>query len=171
MKALIVILSIVALLAISMLTVTISAYVKELNLFNSGWIGPKYFSFNLESSDSTKKLAPGESAEYRFTVSNNDSSGVSQVPLHVSIEIDYPAQLAGTGSILAELYLDGSVLASDTGSGFLAVMGATLPGGEATTDTYTLKLTWLDTDLKALGVMVDEDFEPSDINIRVSGYQ
>jgi len=171
LKPLIVVLSLLAVIAVSMLSVTLSAYVKELQLFGSGWVGPKYFAFDIDSDGSTKNLAPGESVSYDFNVSNFDDSGVAQVPLHVSIEIDYPAQLAGTGSIQADLYHGGSLLASDTGTGSLAATGETLPANSATTDSYTLSLTWIDSDMVMLGDMVNETFDPSTINIKVSAYQ
>ena len=171
LKPVFVVLSLLAVLAVSMLGITLSAYVKEVQLFGSGWLGPKYFAFDIDSNGEARSLAPGGSVDYNFTVRNHDGAGVSQVPLHVSIEISYPEQLAGTGVIQADLYREGSMLASDTGSGSLAVTGATLPAGTATTDGYTLKLTWLDMDMDLLGEMVDNNFEPSDVNIRVSGYQ
>jgi hypothetical protein len=171
LRPLIVILSLLAVIAVSMLSVTLSAYVKELQLFNGGWVGPKYFAFNIDSDGSTKSLAPGESVSYNFSVCNFDGSGVAQVPLHVSIEIAYPPQLAGTGVIRADLYHGGTQLASDTGSGSLAVTGVTLPANSATTDSYTLTLTWLDSDMVFLGDRVNESFDPSTINISVSGYQ
>ena len=164
-------LSLFAVIAVSMLTVTLSAYVKQVQLFGDGWLGPKYFAFDIDSNGETKSLAPGEAISYDFFVRNFDGDGVAQIPLHVAIEIEYPAQLAGTGLIQADLYHDESKLASDAGSGTLAVTGATLPAGSATTDTYTLKLTWVDSDLEYLGDLVSESFDPSTINITVSGYQ
>lgn len=170
-KPLIVVLSFLAVISVSMLGVTLSSYVKQLQLFGEGWVGPKYFAFEVDSSGTQQSLAPGETVTYDFTVSNYDGQGVAQVPLHVSIEIDYPTQLAGTGAILAELYYNGTVLASDTGSGFLTAAGSTMPANTATTDTYSLKLTWQNADMVLLGDIQSTLFDPSSINIRVSGYQ
>ncbi len=170
-KALMVVLSLMAMIAVSMLGVTMSSYVKELQLFGDGWMGPKYFAFDMDSSGDMQDLAPGETVDYDFSVRNFDNNGVTQVPLHVAIEIDYPAQLAGTGVIQSELLQGGSALASDLGNGKLAATGSTMPANTATTDTYTLSLTWLDSDLQLLGDMVSTVFDPSDINIRVSAYQ
>lgn len=171
LKLVIVVLSLLAVIAVSMLSVTLSAYVKELQLFGGGWVGPKYFAFDIGNDAGTKSLAPGETVSYDFSVSNFDGNGVAQVPLHVSIEIAYPAQLAGTGAIRADLYHGGSLLASDTGSGSLAATGETLPANSATTDSYTLSLTWIDSDMTLLGDKVGETFDPSTISISVSGYQ
>lgn len=170
-KPLIVVLGFLAVISVSMLGVTLSSYVKQLQLFGDGWVGPKYFAFEVDSSGTQQGLAPGETVTYNFTVSNHDSSGVAQVPLHVSIEIDYPAQLAGTGAILAELYYNGTVLASDAGTGLLTAAGATMPANTATTDTYSLKLTWQNADMVLLGDIQSTIFDPSSISIRVSGYQ
>ncbi len=170
-KPLLAVLSLLAVIAISMLGITLSAYVKELQLFSDGWLGPKYFAFESESDGGTKSLAPGESVTYDFTVRNYDDSGVAQVPLHVSIEIDYPGQLAGNGALQAELLREGLLLASDLGTGSLAVTGTTLPAGIATIDHYTLKLTWVDSDMVYLGDIQSNDFDASVISIRVSGYQ
>ena len=170
-KSIMVILGLMAVIAVSMLTVTLSSYVKQLELFGGGWMGPKYFAFDVDSNGSAQDLAPGESVSYDFDVRNFDDNGVTQVPLHVAIEIDYPVQLADTGTIQADLYQSGSLLASDSGSGTLAATGSSMPANTATTDTYTLTLTWVDSDLVALGEQVSTIFDPSDINIRVSGYQ
>lgn len=170
-KPIVIILSILAVIAVSMLGMTISAYVKQINLFSGGWVGPKYFAFEIDSSGETKSLAPGESVNYVFNVSNFNEEGAAQVDLHVSIEIEYPAQLAGTGVIKADLYKDGNLLKSDTGSGALAVTGSTLPGGTQTTDQYILKLTWQDMDMNYLGEIKGNEFDASDINISVSAYQ
>ncbi len=170
-KGIIVVLSLLTMIAVSMLGVTLSSYVKELQLFGSGWLGPKYFAFELDSDGGTKSLAPGEAVDYDFYVRNYDANGTAQVPLHVSVEITYPAQLAGSGAIKAELYREGSFLASSTGTGSLNVTGNTLPANSATTDHYTLKLTWVDADLTLLGTMVSQTFDSSTINISVSGYQ
>jgi hypothetical protein len=171
MKSLMVVLSLMAIIAVSMLSVTLSSYVKQLQLFGDGWMGPKYFAFDVDSVGNAQNLAPGETVSYDFDVRNFDDNGVTQVPLHVAIEIDYPVQLADTGVIQADLYQSGSHLASDSGSGTLAATGATMPANSATTDTYTLTLTWLDSDLTYLGDNVSTVFDPSDISIRVSGYQ
>lgn len=170
-KALMVILSLMAIIAVSMLGVTLSSYVKELQLFGDGWMGPKYFAFDMDSGGEMENLAPGETVTHDFSIRNFDDNGVTQVPLHVAIEIDYPAQLAGTGTIRAELLQGGTVLATDLGNGTLAATGATMPANSATTDTYTLSLTWLDSDLVILGDMVSMVFDPSDVSIRVSAYQ
>lgn len=170
-KPLIVVLSFLAVIAVSMLGITLSSYVKQLQLFGEGWVGPKYFAFEVDSNSSQQSLAPGETVTYDFSVSNHDNQGVAQVPLHVSIEIDYPTQLAGTGAILAELYYNGTVLTSDTGTGFLTAVGATMPANTSTTDIYSLKLTWQNADMVLLGDIQSTIFDPSSIDIRVSGYQ
>ena len=170
-RPIVIVLSILLVIAVSMLGVTLSSYVKQLSLFNSGWIGPKYFAFNIDSAGDTKSLAPGESVSYDFNVRNYDENGVSQVDLHVAIEIDYPGQLAGTGVIKAELFHGGDLITSDTGSGTLAAAGSTLPGGSEYADGYTLKLTWLESDMEYLGEIKANEFDVSDVQIRVSGYQ
>lgn len=170
-KPLVVLLTLLAIIAASMLSVTLSAYVKTLPFFGDGWVGPKYFAFDIHSDGETKSLAPGESISYDFSVYNHNDNGVAQIPLHISIEIHYPQQLAGAGTIRAELFREGASLATDTGSGVLAVMGKTLPAGVATTDVYTLTLTWLDTDTAYLTEIRDADFDPSKITISVSAYQ
>ncbi len=166
-----VILSILALIALSMLGLTLSAYVKQVNLFDDGWVGPKYFAFELDGDTATKSLAPGNSVEYRFSVKNYNQDGTAQVDLRVSIEIKFPEKLAGTGTIKAELYHGEDLLASDLGSGTLAATGSTLPGGTQTSDAYTLRLTWQDMDMEYLGTIKLEEFEVSDIEFNVSAYQ
>ena len=96
-RPLVAILSILAVIALSMLGVTLSAYIKQINLFGDGWVGPKYFAFEIDSTGDTKSMAPGESVDYVFHIRNYNEEGTSQVDLRVSIEIEYPGQLAGTG--------------------------------------------------------------------------
>lgn len=164
-------LTLLAVLAVSVFGFTLATYVKEIHLFDGGWIGPKRYAFEVGSVSGNQSLAPGETAAYTFTVTNANAAGVAQIPLQVSIEIGYPAQLAGTGSIKAQLYRDGALLAATTGTGALAATGATLPANQQTTDTYTLKLTWQDADLAYLSGVKTVAFDPSQLQIRVSGYQ
>ena len=87
------------------------------------------FAFEVDSTGDTKSMAPGESGDYIFYVRNYDDDGTAQVDLRVSIEIEYPSQLAGTGVIKAELFYEGTLISTDTGSGTLASSGKILPGG------------------------------------------
>ena len=59
MKEIIVVLSLLTMIAVSMLGVTLSSYVKELQLFGSGWLGPKYFAFELDSDGGNEKPCAG----------------------------------------------------------------------------------------------------------------
>ena len=164
-------LALLAVLAVSVFGFTLATYVKEVRLFDGGWIGPKRYAFEVGSVSGNQSLAPGETATYDFTVTNANATGVAQVPLQVSIEIGYPTQLAGTGTIQAQLYRAGTLLAATTGTGTLAATGATLPANTQTTDTYTLKLTWQNADINYLSGVKTVVFDPSQLQIRVSGYQ
>ncbi|NLI22524.1 MAG: hypothetical protein GX418_13380 [Clostridiales bacterium] len=157
-------------LALSMAGVTLGLYVKEVKLFGDGWIGPKYYAFEVDNSVTDQSIAPGQSVEYTFTVSNHNAGGVAQVPIQVSIEATYPTSLADTGNILAQLYR-GSDLLAESGSGSLSCAGAVLPENTSTTHSYTLKLTWQNADIVHLGDVKFASFDASQISIRVSGYQ
>ena len=169
-KALTAILALALVLAVSLLGTTLASYVKEAGLFGNGWVGPKYYAFEVESSGDRHALAPGESAAYAFTVKNYNSGGFAQVPLNVLVHATYPSALAGTGRVLAELRQGGTVLGSSD-SGTLECPGAVLSANSEDSDSYTLVLTWLDADMALLGSMKDSAFEPQGVNIRVSGYQ
>ena len=164
------------LLAIALLVIaawtgtTLSAYVKESALFPSGWVGPKYYAFEVDSSAGHTSLAPGESTSYAFTVKNYNSGGTAQVPLKVLINISYPPSLAGTGKLRADLF-SGSTLLRSSDTGTLESAGFDLAANVQETHNYTVTLTWVDADMALLGGMTQESFDPQAISIRVSGYQ
>ena len=149
---------------------TLAAYVKESALFSSGWVGPKYYAFEVESSFGQTSLAPGESTSYAFTVKNYNSGGTAQVPLKVLINISYPPSLAGTGKLRADLY-SGSTLLRSSDTGTLESAGIDLAANVQETQNYTIKLTWVDADMALLGGIKGQPFDPQAITVRVSGYQ
>ena len=165
-----IILAFVLLIAASLLGSTLASYVKEAGLFGGGWVGPKYYAFEVDSTGGKSSLSPGESAVYAFTVRNHNTGGVSQVPLKVLIHVTYPQTLAGTGRVLAELrYGDALIASSDSGT--LECAGIELAANTQDTDSYTLTLTWLDADMALLGEIAQSAFDPAAVSIRVSGYQ
>lgn len=165
-----VILAFVLMIAASLLGTTLASYVKEVGLFGSGRVGPKYYAFEVDSIGGQNSLMPGESAVYAFTVKNHNNGGVAQVPLKVLIHVTYPATLAGTGRVLAELRC-GDAMIGSSDSGTLESSGIELAANIEDTDSYTLTLTWLDADMDLLGAMTQSTFDPAAISIRVSGYQ
>lgn len=148
----------------------LAAYAKQSNLFGSGWVGPKYYAFEVESSAGGVKLAPGEGASYPFTVKNFNSGGTAQIPLKVLIKVDYPATLAGTGKVWAELH-SGSTLLKKTDSGKLEYAGLDMAAGIKETHSYTLTLTWLDADISLLSGAEEDGLGTGAVSIIVSGYQ
>ena len=164
------------LLAIALLVIaawtgtTLAAYVKESALFSNGWVGPKYYAFEVESSFGHTSLAPGESASYPFAVRNYNDGGTAQVPLKVLISLDYPSSLAGTGKLRADLY-GGNTLLRSSDTGKLEAAGYDLPANVQETHNYTIKLTWVDADMALLGGIKGQPFDPQAISVRVSGYQ
>ena len=148
----------------------LAAYVKQNSLFGSGWVGPKYYAFEVESSVEGVKLAPGESANYPFTVKNFNSGGTAQVPLKVLIEIKYPKALVGTGSVWAELH-SGSTLLKRTDTGKLECAGLEMAANIKETHSYTLTLTWLDADISLLSGIEESTLKPGAVSISISGYQ
>jgi hypothetical protein len=169
-KRLTALLILVLLVAFSMFGFTLGTYVRQTTLFSSGWIGPKHFAFTVGNTVSSRSVEPGQSVSYPITVSNSASGGVAQVDLQVAITITYPTSLAGTGRIKATLTRDGQELASSE-TGLLECEGHTLPATQATTDEYTLTLTWLDADLVYLSDKTTQAFDSAQIHIDVSGYQ
>ena len=169
-KPLKVILILALLIAASLLGTTLASYVKEAGLFGGGWVGPKYYAFEVDSSGGQNSLSPGESTVYSFTVKNHNNGGVAQVPLNVLIHVTYPATLAGTGRVQAVLRSGDSLIGSSD-SGTLECSGIELAANTKETDSYTLTLTWLDADMALLGGMTESAFNPAAISIRVSGYQ
>ena len=164
------------LLAIALLVIaawtgnTLAAYVKQTGLFSGGWVGPKYYAFEVDSSAGRTSLAPGESTSYAFTVKNYNSGGTAQVPLKVLINISYPPSLAGTGKLRADLY-SGSTLLRSSDTGKLEAAGFDLAANVQETQNYTIKLTWVDADMALLGGIKGQPFDPQAISVRVSGYQ
>ena len=149
---------------------TLSAYVKESALFSSGWVGPKYYAFEVDSSAGHTSLAPGESTSYAFTVKNYNSGGTAQVPLKVLISLDYPQSLAGTGKLRADLY-GGNTLLRSSDTGTLEAAGFDMAANVQETHNYMITLTWVDADMALLGGIKGQPFDPQAISVRVSGYQ
>ena len=149
---------------------TLATYVKETALFSSGWVGPKYYAFEVESSFGQRSLAPGESASYPFVVRNYNDGGTAQVPLKVLISLDYPQSLAGTGKLRADLY-GGNTLLRSSDTGTLEAAGLDLAANVQETHHYMIKLTWVDADMALLGGIKGQPFDPQAISVRVSGYQ
>lgn len=149
---------------------TLAAYVKESALFSSGWVGPKYYAFEVESSFGHTSLAPGESASYPFVVRNYNHGGTAQVPLKVLISLDYPSSLAGTGKLRADLY-GGNTLLRSSDTGTLEAAGFDMAANVQETHNYMIKLTWVDADMALLGGIKGQPFDPQAISVRVSGYQ
>ena len=161
----------IALLIIAALTgTTLDAYVKQTGLFSSGWVGPKYYAFEVDSSAGHTSLAPGESASYPFVVRNYNDGGTAQVPLKVLISLDYPSSLAGTGKLRADLY-GGNTLLRSSDTGTLEAAGLDLAANVQETHHYMIKLTWVDADMALLGGIKGQPFDPQAISVRVSGYQ
>ena len=149
---------------------TLAAYVKEISLFSSGWVGPKYYAFEVEPSFGQTSLAPGESVSYPFVVRNYNDGGTAQVPLKVLINVDYPSSLAGTGKLRADLY-GGDTLLRSSDTGTLEAAGLDLAANVQETHHYMIKLTWVDADMALLGGKKEEIFTAQAISVRVSGYQ
>ena len=165
-----IILALALLIAVSLLGSTFASYVKQAALFGSGWVGPKYYAFEVDSAGGKNSLSPGESAVYAFTVKNHNPGGVSQVPLKVLIHVKYPTTLADTGRVLAELR-HGDALLGSSDNGTLECPGIELAANTQVADSYTLTLTWLDADMAMLGTLTQNAFDPAALSIRVSGYQ
>lgn len=165
-----VILVLILLLAASLLATTLASYVREASLFANGWVGPKYYAFEVESTGSRESIMPGASADYTFTVKNHHNGGVAQVPLKVLIHAAYPKTLLGTGRVVAQLRC-GDTLLSSSDSGILECSGMELTADTMDSDSYTLTLTWLDADMTLLSEIAHSTFDPCAISIRVSGYQ
>lgn len=170
MKRLTVLLLLVLILSLSLLGVTLAIYVKEVKLYDEGWVGPRYFAFTAEGSGQQKSLQPGGSVSFDFTVSNFDGDGIAQVPLHTTIAITIPNSLAGTGTLKGELR-SGTTLLAASFAGSIECNGNTLAAGEKDSDTYTLTITWQGADLQMLGGKTTTPFDPSQIAVRVSAYQ
>ena len=170
MKRLTVLLLLALVLSLSLLGFSLAVYVKEISLYQNGWVGPKYFAFTAEGFDQQKSIQPGGSVSFSFSVSNHDAGGTAQVALRTAFSITFPASLAGTGRLRAQLY-SGSTLLSASETGTLECNGNTLPAAADDSDTYTLTLTWLDADLGLLGGLVSTPIDPSQISVRVSAYQ
>lgn len=158
------------LLSASVFGLSLAAYAKEVGLFNAGWVGPKYYAFEVDYEPQEHKLAPGESTDYLFTVKNHNAGGEAQVPLKVAIAVTYPTNLGGTGYIQAELK-QGETSLGSSDNGTLSCSGRELAANERDSDQYTLTLTWQDADTEFLGSRKSEVFEPSQIKILVSGFQ
>ena len=99
------------------------------------------------------KLAPTESQDYLFTVSNADGSAVAEIPLDHTVVVDYSGPLSQMKGLQATLYrrlksspeADWSVAKTDS-TGSFTFSGDLMKASSSTTWEYKLTLTWTDTD-------------------------
>jgi len=158
------------LVIVSLFGGTLGIYSQELPVLSDSRVGPKYYAFEISNSVSSQSVAPGNSVTYTFSVSNFNSGGTAELDLQTYATIYFPTSLAGTGSVLAQLYCDGQLLgSSDTGT--LYCPDLTLPENVQTTDVYSLTLTWQNADLTYLGENKWQTFDPSNIRISMAGSQ
>jgi len=113
----------------------------------SGAVAIKKFVFTAAgtSGDSTTvKLAPTESKEYAFTVSNTASGATAEVPLDYTISVNYASAKDAMPGLKAELFAGSVSKVANTSGSFTYTVSNVPAGGSGRTDSYVLKLTWAD---------------------------
>ncbi len=140
---------------------TLAIYTKTVS--TSEKVQAKRFAFASTGTTSVStdgiQLAPGETADYGFTVTNYnvDSTGkktgdAAEVPLQYQITVDWASALSGTASsgqgnlenLTATLYQDGTKLTTTDTSGKLTYTSEKIEENTATESDYVVKLTWQD---------------------------
>jgi hypothetical protein len=114
----------------------------------SGSVQVKKFAFTAAgtSGDSTTiKLAPTESKDYAFTVSNTDNGATAEVPLNYTVTVNYSGALTAMPGLKAVLKSGSTELINNTSGSFTYTV-SNVPAGTARTDSYTLTLIWVNGD-------------------------
>lgn len=150
MKKLLLMSALVLTIVASMVSGTLAAYTVTLNPIASGSAMAKNFKLTGEGEDNFTTdvlIAPSETIYMDFTVSNNDGSITSEVPMDLSISVTFAA---ATGkSIIVPLTAKVTTIDNATtlstgsltnGAGVLSVTDAF--GTTAATNTYRVAITW-----------------------------
>lgn len=129
---------------------TLAIYTKSVDLVSN--VQAKKFAFDaqggIEGAAAAINLAPQESMNYDFVVTNYEKDTPAEVPLDYTISVDYSKAFTAMPGLTATLL-------QDTGKGYTAVATASTGDGKFTfsnatvenvkTDhTYRITMTWTD---------------------------
>lgn len=140
-----------ALLALAIVTSltagTLAVYTKSVSL--AGDVKVKKFAFTTnkgnETSVSSITLAPTESMDTTFSITNKDEDNLSEVPLKYNITVDIKKTAEKMVGLTAELLRDGTKSVGSSVNGIITYESdENLTGGKETTHNYTVRLTWND---------------------------
>lgn len=128
----------------SMVAGTLAVYTKDFE-FN-GTVSAKMFFVDASSDAASPEitLAPGETQDWTFQVTNADSNSniISGVDMNTKILVDIPS---GFEDIKVTLKQGDTELASGTAAnGKIELNGADFIAGTAKVDTYQLSFTWVE---------------------------
>ena len=140
-----------ALLALAIVTSltagTLAVYTKSVSL--AGDVTVKKFAFTTnggnESTVESITLAPKESMETKFTITNKHNKNLSEVPLEYKITVDIADTAAKMVGLTATLLRDGTTPVGSFANGIITYESTeNLPANSETTHSYTVRLTWND---------------------------
>ncbi len=144
-----------ALLALAIVTSltagTLAVYTKSVNL--AGDVKVKKFAFTTnggnESTVESITLAPKESMETKFTITNKHDKNLSEVPLKYKITVDIADTAKEMVGLTARLLRDGKTPVGSFANGIITYDSTeNLPENKETTHSYTVELTWNDATTK-----------------------
>lgn len=155
----------------SMVAGTLAVYSKNFDF--SGNVAAKKFYVNASSQVESPniELAPGETAEWEFEVTNTDGSVISAVDMSTGITVSLPDGFKDITVTLKDS--EGTVLGSGTAdaSGKIEVAGADFVANTARTDAYTLEFKWDGSKDDANDTSLGEAATSSPFTVTVTGTQ
>lgn len=150
MKKKYLLLTLLALAVVTSLTAgTLAVYTKSVSM--NAAVEIKKFAFaaagSIEGEAKSINLAPTESKNYNFTVTNfeGDNGSPAEVPLDYTVYVDFADAAAKMPGLTAVLAKDGKEVAAANAGGTITYKDET-PAGAATTHKYVVKLTWAGSD-------------------------
>lgn len=175
LKKALMILSLVTVIAISIVSGTMALYTTTLDSIAEGSVVAKEFIFIEDGTDTFEqnaKIAPGEDKSWQFSIKNFNDNAVSETAMDLDITIDVTA--AEGKSAIAPLLVsvldeDGYEVATQTNVGTISFDDEFALSSDGQTHTYTVKIEWPsdnDTDITYAGA----DFG-SAISVSVTGTQ
>lgn len=155
----------------SMVAGTLAIYSKNFDF--GGNVTAKKFYVNATSETTTPdiKIAPGETADWTFEVTNTDGAVISAVDMSTHITVTLPEGFKDIAVTLKNA--DGNTLGSGVAdaNGKIEVAGADFTANTGKTDEYTLEFTWDGTKDNANDTALGEAAKSAPFTVTVTGAQ
>jgi len=152
MKKVLMISALVMMIVASMVSGTLALYTTTIAPFSGSVVAKEFVLLSAGNAafSTDVKIAPSETKDKIFTVTNSNGTVTTEVNMSVNITLAFAGITAGKQiqPLTVEVY-DGATLLTSAaigtltnGIGTLTINNVSLPANTATTKTYTVKFTW-----------------------------